>query len=376
MSSESDDAHLDELDAWANKTKYHIRVGYEPEPNAPFLTVYSYPRVNKPGMFTIIFEDLMCMDIDVTDASMSRAAAQMAKEAAASQLADFAQERMLRFTVYETNKGLHAFCTSHRLKWDCEATHQIMRSAIAWIDGVDKYYFAFSKTRAFSMRLSPKFSGDFVRRPWTDDVNFESGQPRWGDAPAALGALRNKIQLLNLMTNYTCMLYDKGVDLEKAEEIDGLLISISRYSEALLVDCQVVIPQCGDVNIPQIIWVNSCRTPGNQWTHRDPGDEQSDAKVVVFRQGGTLVEISANNSSRGRWKYRDGQNFSEPYTDRKAAKRAAISDLGLSPQIGRPPGISSRQKKRLIFGDVKRYGDRCFACGKRGHWAGDDECSG
>lgn len=90
--------------------------------------------------------------------------------------------KKITFRFYETDNGLHAFCTSQTFNHDNYTTHQIMLAM-----NCDPMYVAFVKLRGFAIRMTPKVTkinkngtpqyindgnpsfNQFVQRPLLDD---------------------------------------------------------------------------------------------------------------------------------------------------------------------------------------------------------------
>jgi hypothetical protein len=376
---------------WAATTKYDIKLGYTPEPPDGQLNCnYLIAVDGRSGMLNVIFGDLLCLDIDSGNERVD-------KEYAAARLAEYAQQKDLCFRVFETLHGLHAYCTSRTFPWHAEETRAEMEAVLNTMPGsrpglVDDRYFAFAAVRAFPSRLSPKgdsptaMKADFVMRPWTDDDHFDQGHPRWEEVPRQDLCLSSKVTFLLRLVEFTRTMYRKmhpdflasnGHFI--ADERSQMLLSVSRYAEAIYGPNMY---EQSAVKIPQVVWATSGGEGQNRWTWKDPAEPNS-AKVTVFRSTTGELSISSmepdeddsvDQDGGTRWKIVIQGQFSEEYPTRKAAKRAADEAYSLSPNSLAATPMSSRQKSRLKFGDVHKYGDRCFRCGRRGHWAGDDDC--
>lgn len=94
-------------------------------------------------IFAITYSNTLCVYIDVKDG--------IDKPKAARIIEHQVTKRNLKFRLYETDAGLHGYCTSKTFR------HEDSRS---WsrLQGMhcDEIYIAFSAFRGFSVRVSPK----------------------------------------------------------------------------------------------------------------------------------------------------------------------------------------------------------------------------
>lgn len=142
-----------------------------------------------------------------------------------------------------------------------------------------------------------------------------------------------------------------------------------------------------------------------RWIQKDNGNktawDETGILVTVFK-----CTIDGDNA-HDVWKHvRDGE-FSDPFESAEQAMKDAAQQFnlrGCAPPLklitlpalaaktkqqsveDTPPRKPSRfescqaspenkhMDSRRMFGDVDRWGDKCYACGKSGHWAGDPEC--
>mmetsp|Transcript_65962 Transcript_65962/g.121720 ORF Transcript_65962/g.121720 Transcript_65962/m.121720 type:complete len:578 (+) Transcript_65962:98-1831(+) len=308
---------LDDMMSWvkASISHHRLRLGPYLPPTVPYVLGFD-PRAS---IFTITYPNILAVDIDVKDGTPKEVAAQIVK--------DHADQRGLTFRLYETDRGMHAYCTSETFNFRDEQTWKLMKDMQC-----DLYYIAFVAFRGFAMRLSPKpyvdvdirlpiqksdFNQEFVKRPWQVE--------RVGGAPenCALVAMVDMTWQLSKFLQQQPNLWARVLNEVAVGE---LLHTLSRKAVELYlehsktVEVRRWLEQPDTRNIPFINdvtqWVRCKKNPCHEVTKHPVNGK----KICVFQ-------------FKGQWRYVDQSKdphvySTEDFATKKQAKQAVALKFG------------------------------------------------
>lgn len=124
---------------WVKRTVtfHRDRVSWARPPDFPFVL-----RLDPmSSMLTFTCANRLTLDIDDVD-----------KRDAAKKMRRFARRNELTLRLFETDHGMHGYCTSKTFHWRDGEVQEIMSD----LEDCDKLYIAFVAHRGFSWRVSPK----------------------------------------------------------------------------------------------------------------------------------------------------------------------------------------------------------------------------
>mmetsp|Transcript_112856 Transcript_112856/g.319229 ORF Transcript_112856/g.319229 Transcript_112856/m.319229 type:complete len:409 (+) Transcript_112856:117-1343(+) len=298
-------------------SSHHIdRVGYAVPPEVPFVVRFG-PR---KCIFYISFANILAVDLDVKDG--------ITKEGAAVRIRRVAEKRGLKMRLFETDDGMHGYCTSRT--FDC-------RDAETWAVmaemSCDECYVCSVAFHGFATRLSPKalsteqgwearvprsreaFEAQFVKRPWRTE-------PVVGAAPEdpALAAMVRFTWVLSETTRKLPFLYEA---VHSNLAVDRFLRKITSEALRLFQEAQASHPEAvnrwlrkgGAYAVP---YSNDL----SQWY---PTTKNGDEGEEATRHPVTGRPIKVLRSAQpGAWCYCYDKEVSPVYGSQEQAKRAAV----------------------------------------------------
>lgn len=201
------------------------RIGFATPPDVPFVVGFD-PRT---CLLYITFSNILCVDIDEKDG--------LEKEEAAQIIEKEALREGLTFRLYETDRGIHAYCTSNTFYFRDQATLSLMDKMMC-----DKYYIGFVGCRGFSMRVSPKAfaAEDVTLREPKSKREFEAqfvkrvylSRPMVGKGVEDQ-ALVSMVGLAADLANFTRGILDLHERVNSNLEHENLLRSVTHKAEML-----------------------------------------------------------------------------------------------------------------------------------------------
>lgn len=315
------------ISRWVRNTVSHhtmrLGEGILP-PMFPFLLTFD-PRKR---IFAICFANILCVDIDEKQG--------IDKEKAAELVQKYAESHGLTFRLYETDRGMHAYCTSKTFDFREEETWDIMHEMKC-----DLHYIAFSANRGFCLRLSPKLFDDSSQDlalgiPKTEeDFNKEFVQREW--CQKIVGSTREDpalVSMINFMMQLTG--YIKKTRNLRAKvcnnlEWDALISDISTYAKK---EYQKLFEQQGQIQLALRKWLVSQSTHAlpylndpKQWTPcKNPKHLRTkhpvDGKPIV------VFERTKDSKYKSGWCFVHDNKFEGPFRSRRQARRAAEKVFG------------------------------------------------
>lgn len=183
-------------------------------------------------IFYINFEDILMLDWDKKDGFNKNIVIKLIEQYNKNNEENIKkgkgiQGTSLTFRLYETDNGIHAYCTSHFFKKGRSKTNSIMNALCN-----DVWYTAFSSFRGFSIRLSPKISefksedGNYI--PMKEQFIFKPIYDEYGDIFKIGKGKENEIILflLDYITNIKNFILTNIVDKNYEKIINKNLDSI------------------------------------------------------------------------------------------------------------------------------------------------------
>uniref|UniRef100_A0A7S2JLB1 Uncharacterized protein n=1 Tax=Zooxanthella nutricula TaxID=1333877 RepID=A0A7S2JLB1_9DINO len=359
---------------------YKITVGDAVPDEVPFIIKFDF----NARIICTVFEDLFLLDIDCGPGKDT-------KFRALAKVQSYASFRGMKFAVWETENGIHAYCLSHPLPWSDHKTRKEMGDVVESTE-CDEWYFAFAAVRGWSQRLSPKgiltsnmhgantkrhkrkrslataeqISASFVRRRLDGETE---GMQVVGPSDVQLHeGLVAKMQLVTHLTEFAIRLCHANPErLQEDGCVDELVRTLTQEAKR---QWRSGCPE--GVRIPEALWIRSSKASKPNWWTCNHGSQ----RITVFEK---------DDGRYRKWKIcvashddRHPESLEFPpgvYESPKKAKRIAEEAHGSSAKRLKDSPMTSRQQARLHFGDVHAFGDTCFVCGRYGHWAGDPECT-
>eukprot|EP00927_Polykrikos_kofoidii_P047796 TRINITY_DN4207_c0_g1_i1.p1 TRINITY_DN4207_c0_g1~~TRINITY_DN4207_c0_g1_i1.p1 ORF type:complete len:599 (-),score=79.65 TRINITY_DN4207_c0_g1_i1:20-1816(-) len=324
---------------WARATTSHhsVHFGFAVPPTVPFVVLFD-PRV---CIFAIVFSNILCVDIDEKDG--------VSKADAARLIEQTAKEKRLMFRLYETDAGMHGYCTSQTFHHTKEATWTLMKEM-----SCDEMYVAFAAFRGFASRISPKamqsaeswerreaksksdFDSEFVKKPWLDSPVVGSGR----EDPALAAMVDLNCQL----NHFLRQMPDLHSRVNSNLEVDDLLRAATNEAMRLFdkakwqhsQEMSAWLNQVGTFDVPYINnvaeWTYSHRNPINEIT-KHPRDGKP---ITVFK--------FTRGECKGKWGFVHKGEYSKKTFDSKTeAKKAVVAEFGcleppnVQPKVPRQP---------------------------------------
>eukprot|EP00928_Gymnodinium_smaydae_P020060 TRINITY_DN17746_c0_g1_i1.p1 TRINITY_DN17746_c0_g1~~TRINITY_DN17746_c0_g1_i1.p1 ORF type:complete len:407 (+),score=40.03 TRINITY_DN17746_c0_g1_i1:98-1318(+) len=314
-------------------TFHRDRTSWVRPPNFPFVL-----RLDSAStMITFSCANILTIDIDDVEKSL-----------AVDQIEDFAERHDLTFRLFETDHGMHAYCTSKPFHWKDPSVRELMSE----IESCDRLYIAFVAHRGFSWRISPKlfsklgrekrvplskeeFSNSFVKRPW-------GSKARVGNAAEdpALWAVVKMAWHLSLFVQRLPALYERLNDLLR---IDGVLQDAAQELVRMFAKRKHRLVQWmsleGTHDVP---YFNDIAKRDAWFPSREPKQRNLNTRHPLDGRLITVYRIR-----RGLWSWCHRQSFFElvrggEYKSRKDAREAAIAHFAEDLREARVSGISPR----------------------------------
>eukprot|EP00928_Gymnodinium_smaydae_P011541 TRINITY_DN14246_c0_g4_i1.p1 TRINITY_DN14246_c0_g4~~TRINITY_DN14246_c0_g4_i1.p1 ORF type:complete len:519 (+),score=77.68 TRINITY_DN14246_c0_g4_i1:157-1713(+) len=258
---------IDALMMWAlDKTSHHTnQYGFAHPPEFPFIIRFD-PR---KCILAMSFANVLCIDIDEKDGMSKREASELIRKKATS--------KGLKFRLYETDHGLHAYCTSKIFGSKERETWSLMEDMHC-----DQFYIACSAVNGFSYRLAPKtleevdrrspmskdaFMKQFVKKPWNENPVVGKGKEN-----QALVSLVNMLEELAKFTIGIPELYEK---INSNIDVDDVLREVTNEAVILFTKAKARDPKAfsvwlqekGTFNVPYmnsvVDWVPCRKNPRN-----------------------------------------------------------------------------------------------------------------
>jgi len=284
----------------------------------PFLLTFD-PRTR---IFAISFANLLCIDIDEKDGCDKTTAAEVVER--------YAKSHGLTFRLLETDRGMHAYCTSRTFDPRESETWEMMRNLKC-----DLYYIAFSTFRGFSYRLSPKFfdsdetrelqvqkkkqdfDHEFVQREWSQKIVG----PESGEDPALVSMVNLTLEL----TRYIKSIPNLWLQVSWNLCWDWLLRDICNFAKN---EYMKLLEQPGPSTLALHLWMKSSNTMNLQYMN-DLMDWQSCKNPQHLRaktaDGKTIVIYHHEATARhpeGGWYFVHAEKHRGPFESQRAAKNA------------------------------------------------------
>eukprot|EP00929_Paragymnodinium_shiwhaense_P108826 TRINITY_DN75173_c0_g1_i1.p1 TRINITY_DN75173_c0_g1~~TRINITY_DN75173_c0_g1_i1.p1 ORF type:complete len:402 (+),score=62.61 TRINITY_DN75173_c0_g1_i1:138-1343(+) len=291
------------------------RLTWVKPPDYPFVL-----RLDPMGtLLTLTCANIFTVDIDDIE-----------KPDAEKKIASFAKRHGMTFRLYETDHGMHGYCTSEAIHWTDPRVQELMED----LEGCDKLYTAFVKQRGFSWRLSPKlysklsrerrvpvprqdFVQAFVKRPWKPN-------PKVGRAPE-LPELKKVVDLARELTEFVCAMPQLYERMNDALRLDAVIRSVAQEAARLFDKNRSSLKKWlrlpGTYDVP---YINDIREERTWFPSRPPKDRNLNARHPVDGRLITVYRIR-----RGRWSWCHRKGFleftrGEKYESKSEAKRAAV----------------------------------------------------
>lgn len=287
-------------------------------PTLPFLLTFD-PRTR---IFAISFANLLCIDIDEKDGCDKTTAAEVVER--------YAKSHGLTFRLLETDRGMHAYCTSRTFDPRESETWEMMRNLKC-----DLYYIAFSTFRGFSYRLSPKFfdsdetrelqvqkkkqdfDHEFVQREWSQKIVG----PESGEDPALVSMVNLTLEL----TRYIKSIPNLWLQVSWNLCWDWLLRDICNFAKN---EYMKLLEQPGPSTLALHLWMKSSNTMNLQYMN-DLMDWQPCKNPQHLRaktaDGKTIVIYHHEATARhpeGGWYFVHAEKHRGPFESQRAAKNA------------------------------------------------------
>ena len=109
----------------------------------------------RPGshrIFSICFDELFTLDFDFDVGFNAKNVVELMKQFV--MLVSEKKDIHLRFSLYKTDRGVHAYCTSHPVSFFNE--RDLLKTVVNL--GSNKNHYAYSRSRGFCIRLAPKLT--------------------------------------------------------------------------------------------------------------------------------------------------------------------------------------------------------------------------
>lgn len=306
-------------------SNHTVHFGFAKPPEFPF-TIRFDP---KKCILAMSWANILCIDIDEKDG--------MSKHQAAQWLSSQADRRKLKFRLYETDHGIHAYCTSRRFFFKDREAWSLMADLEC-----DEYYIAFCAVNGFSVRLSPKtfpsameevdrrhaipkaqFDSQFVKRPWTPQPVVGKGKEN-----LALVAVVDMTGRLSEFIRCMPSLYER---VNSNLEVQVLLRAVTHQAVELFREAQLRFPKDFQewlqeettYNVPYI----NCVT---EWTECRSGSMQTKHPL-----DGRLITVYQR---KGMWYHVYKKEYSAPF----CSKADAQQDVRIKYGGFQPPNVQSK----------------------------------
>jgi len=233
----------------------------------------------------------------------------------------------LKFRIYETDRGIHAYCTSRVFHFREKSTLMLMNDFKC-----DKFYTAFVAHRGFTFRISPKnfqakedvdaqspkpadeFETEYVKKPWI--------KPVVGSAP------EDPALVLMADMSYKLVQFILGQpnlykDVNSRLDVDDLLFRVTEEAVRLFSDAHVLEPEamqrwCNENGVYNVPFMNDVM----YWTRKKNGNS-----VTKHPVDGKPITVFSDWYP-GTYAYVHNYNFSCSFDTEEEAKAAVKRQYG------------------------------------------------